>query len=175
MRLAAEGMNVVLADIEQAPLDRTAADLQAVGRSAILPLLEASGEDHMINTASTAGLMASPRIAPDDIAKFGVVALTETGARELEARESPVGTSVPCPGAINTQIVFSDRNRLQDSVVQHAESTEEQQFKQRAAGLLANQGLRPQDVADMIVNAIRGRQLWILTHADWKRVMRPGG
>lgn len=238
-RFAAEGMNVVLADIEQAALDATVETLRGAGHSVIgvrtdvskaeaiaqlaevttrtfgnvhvvhnnagvvtagraeqltiadyewvlgvdlwsvihgvrtfLPLLEASGEGHMINTASTAGLMASPNIAPYNIAKFGVVALTETVARELEQRKSPIGVSVLCPGAINTKIVFSDRNRPSDSAAQHRDSTEEQQFKKRAGGLLANQGLPPENVADMIVGAIRSRRFWILTHPDWKRVMR---
>ncbi len=238
-RLAAEGMNVVLADIEQTALDRVVSELKAAGRSVFgvrtdvskaeaiehlarvttetfgaihlvhnnagvvtagraeqlsiadyewvlgvdlwsvihgvrtfLPLLEASGEGHMINTASTAGLMASPNIAPYNIAKFGVVALTETVARELEMRNSPIGVSVLCPGAINTQIVFSDRNRPQASAEHHQDSVEEQQFKQRAGGLLANQGMAPEQVADMIVNAVQSKQFWILTHPDWKRVMR---
>lgn len=238
-RLAAEGMNVVLADIEQAALDRTVAALKADGRSVIgvrtdvskaeaiehlaaetvktfgavhvvhnnagvvtagradqlsladyewvlgvdlwsvihgvrtfLPLLEASGEGHMINTASTAGLQASPNIAPYNIAKFGVVALTETVARELEIRRSPIGISVLCPGAINTQIVYSERNRPEASARQHQDSVEAEQFRKRAGGLLANQGMPPENVADMIVNAIRSKQFWILTHPDWKRVMR---
>lgn len=238
-RFAREGMNVVLADIEQSALDATVEGLRSAGHSVLgvrtdvskaeaiqhladetikhfgnvhvvhnnagvvtagraeqlsvadyewvlgvdlwsvihgvrtfLPLLEASGEGHMINTASTAGLMASPNIAPYNIAKFGVVALTETVARELEIRKSPIGISVLCPGAINTRIVFSDRNRPSDSAAEHRDSAEEQQFKQRAGGLLANQGMPPENVADMIVAAIMSRQFWILTHPDWKRVMR---
>ena len=238
-RLAAEGMNVVLADIEQAALERVVVELangghkvigvptdvsqwaqiqhlaeRAVaafgtvhvvhnnagvvtagraeqlsiadyewvlgvdlwsviyGVKAFLPLLEASGEGHMINTASTAGIQASANIAPYNIAKFGVVALSETVARELAARKSPIGVSVLCPGAINTRIVDSDRNRPQDSAAQHVPSSEGEQFRQRAGGLLAQQGLPPSAVADMVVNAIRTQQFWILTHPDWKRVMR---
>lgn len=238
-RLAAEGMNVVLADIEVPALDAVVGGLAAKGHRVVgvptdvskaeaiehlarmatkefgaihlvhnnagvvtagraetlsvadyewvlgvdlwsvihgvrtfLPLLEASGEGHMINTASTAGLMASPNIAPYNIAKFGVVALTETVARELEMRNSPIGVSVLCPGAINTQIVFSDRNRPDASAALHPNSVEEEQFKKRAGGLLANQGLAPEAVAEMIVNAVRSKQFWILTHTDWKRVMR---
>jgi len=141
------------------------------GVKAFLPLIEKAGEGHIINTASTAGLVATPHIAPYNIAKFGVVALTETLARELAVRKSPIGASVLCPGAVNTQIVKSERNRPTASKAAHKGSTEEDRFVAFSSRLLAEQGLDPTVVADQVVHAIRTNQFWILTHPDWKRVL----
>jgi NAD(P)-dependent dehydrogenase (short-subunit alcohol dehydrogenase family) len=142
------------------------------GVKAFLPLIEAAGEGHIVNTASTAGLVASPHIAPYNIAKFGVVALSETVARELKLKRSPIGVSVLCPGAINTRIVESDRNRPADSAASHVETPEERRFRSGAGTLLATRGLEPAAVAGMVVDAIRAQQFWVLTHPDWKRVLQ---
>jgi len=142
------------------------------GVKAFLPLIEKAGEGHIVNTASTAGLVASPHIAPYNIAKFGVVALTETLARELAIRKSPIGASVLCPGAVNTQIVRSERNRPDASKAAHRGSVEEDRFVGFSSKLLAQQGLDPAAVADKVVDAIRRNRFWILTHPDWKRVLQ---
>ena len=72
------------------------------------PLLTAQGEGHIVNTASTAGLQAMAGIGPYNVAKFGVVALSETLRAELDG--TGVGVSVLCPGAVNTRIVDAERN-----------------------------------------------------------------
>jgi short-subunit dehydrogenase len=58
----------------------------------------------VINTASTAGLQSAPSTGPYNVAKFGVVALSETLRMELAAEDSGVSVSVLCPGAINIQV-----------------------------------------------------------------------
>lgn len=141
------------------------------GVKAFLPLIKQTGEGHIVNTASTAGLQSSATIAPYNVAKFGVVALTETLRLELAAAKSPVSASVLCPGAINTQIVFSKRNRDSASAQDHATSAEEQAFEERAGALLAQQGKDPAEVADMVFDAICRDEFWILTHPEWKEVM----
>lgn len=142
------------------------------GIKAFVPLLKQSGEGHVVNTASTAGLQSSPTIAPYNVAKFGVVAITETLRLELEAEKSPVSASVLCPGAINTRIVDSKRNRAATSAQQHQSSAAEKAFESRAGRLLAEEGKDPAMVADLVVNAIRKNEFWILTHPEWKNVLK---
>lgn len=142
------------------------------GIKVFLPLLEASGVGHVINTASTAGLQSAANIAPYNVAKFGVVAASETLRMELKARQSQVSCSVLCPGAVNTQIVTSARNRSEDSAAQHASSQEEERFSENAGKLLKEQGLAPADVANMIVAAMEKDEFWILTHPEWKNVLQ---
>lgn len=142
------------------------------GIKVFLPLIEAAGEGHIINTASTAGIQSAANIAPYNVAKFGVVAATETLRQELKAKHSGVSCSVLCPGAVNTQIVTSSRNRDEESAADHQSSKEEKQFTEGAGQLLKNQGLDPIDVADMILNAIDQDDFWIITHPEWKEVMK---
>ena len=105
------------------------------------------------------------------MAKFGVVALTETLRLELEAENSAVSASVLCPGAINTRIVESKRNRAADSAKDHQTSDAEKSFEKFAGRLLAQEGKDPSEVAEMVVNAILKDEFWILTHPEWKQVM----
>ena len=142
------------------------------GIKAFLPLIRQYGEGHIINTASTNGLQASGSIAPYSVAKFGVVALTETLRLELDAEDLPISASVLCPGAINTQIVFSKRNRDSESAKEHSSSAQEKAFEKHAGALLAKHGKDPSEVADMVMAAIVNNDFWILTHSDWKKVMQ---
>ena len=141
------------------------------GIKAFLPFIKSAGEGHIVNTASTAGLQGPKGIAPYSAAKFGVVGITETLRLELEADQSPVSASVLCPGAINTQIVFSKRNRSVESAADHKTSDVEKGFEENAGALLANEGKDPAEVADMIAKGILANDFWIITHSYWKDVM----
>ena len=142
------------------------------GIKAFVPLIKQAGEGHIVNTASTAGLQGPGGIAPYAAAKFGVVGVTETLRVELDGSDTNVSASVLCPGAINTQIVFSKRNRSAQSAADHESSDVEERFEENAGALLANQGKDPGEVADMIVSAIRANDFWIITHPEWKNVMK---
>jgi NAD(P)-dependent dehydrogenase (short-subunit alcohol dehydrogenase family) len=137
------------------------------GVKVFLPLIREAGEGHIVNTASSAGLQSSPEIGPYNVAKFGVVALTETLALELRAERSAIGASVLCPGAIATRITESGRNRP-DAVAE----TETNRRFQSSASKIVNEGHSPDSVAERIVEAIRAREFWILTHPDWIDVLR---
>ncbi|HSS08599.1 MAG TPA: SDR family NAD(P)-dependent oxidoreductase [Acidimicrobiales bacterium] len=177
-RMAAEGMNVVVADTEERALDAVVDRLTSFGRPAIgvrtdvsqladlealadaatkafgaihvlcanagvmvggrieeltadewewvigvdvwavihavrvfLPLIERQCDGHLVATSSASGLAAPAFIAPYGVAKAGVIALMETLRRELDARQSPIGASVLCPGMVNTRLTESERNR----------------------------------------------------------------
>jgi NAD(P)-dependent dehydrogenase (short-subunit alcohol dehydrogenase family) len=131
------------------------------------PLLKAQGEGHIVNTASTAGLQANPGIAPYNVAKFGVVALSET--MRLEFDGTGVGVSVLCPGPVNTQIVAAERN-LPAGVAASSGAVADR-FRSGAGAVLAGQGLDPADVAGMVLDGILTNRFWILTHPDWVEKM----
>ena len=72
------------------------------------PLIERHGEGgHIVSTASIAGLISGNSL-PYNVAKYGVVALSEGLRAELSPRG--IGVSVLCPGFIRTRIVDSGRN-----------------------------------------------------------------
>lgn len=141
------------------------------GVNIFLPLVKQAGEGHIVNTASSAGLQSSANIAPYNVAKFGVVALTETLRLELGEGEAAIGTSVLCPGAVQTRICESERNREAAGVAAAADSATDQAFKD-LAGPIVDAGISPETVADMIITAIKNNDFWILTHPDWKAVMQ---
>ena len=69
------------------------------------PLIEQHGEGgHIVSTASIAGLISRQSNAYN-VAKYGVVALSEGLRFELAPRG--IGVSVLCPGFIRTQIMNS--------------------------------------------------------------------
>ncbi|HIG40988.1 MAG: SDR family NAD(P)-dependent oxidoreductase [bacterium] len=140
------------------------------GVKAFLPLIKQSGEGHIINTASTAGIASALNIGPYNVAKFGVVAMTETLKLQLKAEKSAIGASVLCPGAVNTRITESHRNRQPGSGEQ-PETETEIKFREGAGALLAK-GKDPDDVAEMVMHAIINQEFWIITHPEWKKVMQ---
>lgn len=140
------------------------------GVNIFLPLVKAAGEGHFINTASSAGLQATENIAPYNVAKFGVVALTETLRLELDAVEAPISASVLCPGAVSTRICESDRNREAAGGGVARSSATDDAFKAQA-GAIVEEGMSPDVVADMVMSAIKSDDFWIVTHPEWKDVM----
>jgi NAD(P)-dependent dehydrogenase (short-subunit alcohol dehydrogenase family) len=137
------------------------------GVRTFLPIMKEQRSGHIINTASTAGLQANAGIAPYNVAKFGVVALSET--LRLECEGSGVGISVLCPGAVNTSIVHAERNRPPD--VPPSLGPTAQRFQTVSAELLSTKGLPPASVAEMVLDAIRTDRFWVLTHPEWLTVL----
>lgn len=136
------------------------------GVRAFLPILRQQDEAHLFATASTCGLQASPGIAPYNVAKFGVVALMETVAHEL-GPDANVGVSVLTPGAVNTRIAYSERSMPDAVRAVHRSSPIEDRFLANSRALLAEKGMPPERVADLVFQAARERRFWIVTHDPW--------
>jgi NAD(P)-dependent dehydrogenase (short-subunit alcohol dehydrogenase family) len=77
------------------------------GCHVFVPILRRAGRGHLLNVASVAGLLCAPRMAAYNVAKAGVIALSETLAAEL--RGSGVGVTVLCPTFFRTNVVASGR------------------------------------------------------------------
>ncbi|PTU00947.1 alcohol dehydrogenase, partial [Pseudomonas sp. HMWF031] len=80
------------------------------GIRSFVPLLLRQGRAaHVINTASLAGLVSSPLMAPYNVTKQAVVALSETLHYELAMLGAPVSVSVLCPGPVASEIMASNQ------------------------------------------------------------------
>jgi NAD(P)-dependent dehydrogenase (short-subunit alcohol dehydrogenase family) len=77
------------------------------GCHVFVPRLKKQGHGHVLNVASAAGLLSAPRMGAYNVAKAGVVALSETLAAELVG--TGVGVTVVCPTFFETNIVRSGR------------------------------------------------------------------
>lgn len=135
------------------------------GHRVFQPHLMEHGDGHIVNTASIAGHTSFPGMAPYNVTKHGVVTLSETVYQELRAEGSTVGISVLCPGFVNTRIMESDRNRPEALARTTLVDDEEREaFRALARDFFAAQK-PPAEVADLIVAAIRSRQLYVFTDA----------
>jgi len=136
------------------------------------PLLVEQGEGHIVNTASMAGLLSAAFMAPYNIAKHGVVTLSETLFAELASLAPEVGVSVLCPGWVNTRIYDAGRygQGATGSVAADADPTggadDGAGFAEIVKGLVAD-GLEPADVAAQVLDAVLTRRFYVLTHPDW--------
>ena len=129
------------------------------------PLLLEQGEGHIVNTASMAGLTSPPYMSIYNVTKHAVVTLSETLFSELELEGGAVGVSVLCPGWVNTRIHEADRNRP-GGVVEPVPPLGGADMREMVTAMLAA-GLDPADVANEVLDAIRTRRFYILTHPEW--------
>ena len=135
------------------------------------PLIIGSGGGHIVNTASMAGLSSNPGMAPYNVAKHGVVTLSETMYVELEMTHPEVGVSVLCPGWVRTRIHESERNRADLPPVSEDPDETLLAMKEMVGNWIA-EGLQPAHVASLVVEAIRERRFYVLTHPEWQGMVR---
>jgi NAD(P)-dependent dehydrogenase (short-subunit alcohol dehydrogenase family) len=77
------------------------------GVSAAYKHMVKQGHGHIVNTASLAGLVPSPLLAPYSTVKFGVVGLSDS--LRVEAQAKGVDVTALCPGFIESGIYGSAR------------------------------------------------------------------
>jgi NAD(P)-dependent dehydrogenase (short-subunit alcohol dehydrogenase family) len=139
------------------------------GVKAFLPGLIEQGFGHVVNTASMAGLLSPGFMGPYNVAKHGVVTLTETLHAELQMVAPDVGVSVLCPGWVKTRIHEAERyeqSRAGRADDDEAAAATASMVRDTVEGLIAN-GLDPDDVAALVLDAVLTRRVYILTHPEW--------
>ena len=135
------------------------------GISAFLGLLKAQDEGHIVNTASVAGLFGSPFMGPYTASKFAVVGVSEVLHHELAMVGSQVGASVLCPSWVATRIHESERARPAELANPATPESDAM-----ASGIrdminsVVSEGMDPDDVAQLVLDAVLQRRFWILTH-----------
>jgi NAD(P)-dependent dehydrogenase (short-subunit alcohol dehydrogenase family) len=135
------------------------------GCKVFLPLLRQQPEGHIVNTSSVAALCGeAPTTAPYVASKAAVLGLSETLQRELEDAGEPIGVSVLLPGPVNTNIPTSERNRPKD--VPSLSGHPSQQRVQEFFRTVMTTWLEPDEVAAMVVAAIRDNRFYIVTHPE---------
>ncbi|MBT3311354.1 MAG: SDR family NAD(P)-dependent oxidoreductase [Desulfobacterales bacterium] len=127
---------------------------------------------HIVNTGSTGGITSNPGISAYNVSKHGVVTLSETLFYDLQAIESKVNVSVLCPGAVDTNLMNSNRNRRNRYTKPEIELTEEEKELKETRDRYLKDGMPPEKVAEEVFNAIRNEKFYILTHPDIKEFVR---
>jgi NAD(P)-dependent dehydrogenase (short-subunit alcohol dehydrogenase family) len=118
------------------------------GCKAFLPLLEAS-KGKIINIASMAALMQAPAMSNYNVAKAGVVALSESLLVEL--RQQEIGVHVVCPSFFQTNLLDSFRGPTPA-------------MKAQVGKLLESSPITAADIADYIFQQVAQGEFMILPH-----------
>lgn len=114
------------------------------------PLFKQQQRGQFVNIASMAGLLNPPAMANYNVAKAGVVALSDTLAAELSPWN--IGTLVVCPSYFQTNLAESLR-------------THDPLTKAALGKLLASSDLTADDIAEGIVKAVESGEKLYLPHA----------
>ena len=137
------------------------------GVEAFVPRMIAQKQGgHVLFTASFAGLVPNRNLGPYCVTKFGVVALAECLGKDLV--EHGIGVSILTPMRVATNIATSSRNRpieLGGPSVTRLYSEEE-----RAS--LSGRELPVDVVGDLVVEAVRRKDLYIQTHREAREFLR---
>ncbi len=158
--------------------DRTVADWEWVlgvnlwgiihAIKAFVPRMIAAGEPgHIVNTSSLAGVVSNAYSGPYTTSKFAALGLTECLAHDLAAANAPIGASVLIPGAVNTRIAESTRNRPEafaDGV-----GAADAAFVDQMLAKQSETGADPLAVADLVLDAVRTGQFLIPTSPGYAK------
>ena len=143
------------------------------GVRAFLPLMLAQDEEgHVVNTCSATALVTANSMY--GITKHAALAFSETVYAQLKQQDAKVGISALCPGLVTTRIFEGWRNRPPELRNEASpEGTEQgRQTRRMMHERLAAQGLAPDRVADLVMEAIRDERFYVTTDSDWDERMR---
>jgi NAD(P)-dependent dehydrogenase (short-subunit alcohol dehydrogenase family) len=138
------------------------------GVHTFLPVFARQGTPaHIVNTASIAGVVSGVAyLGPYAVSKVGVVSLSETLRQEFEMTGRPIGVSVLCPSATNTNCMEGERNRPGLLGIEARTPDAEQWRLAIRSGFTGPAGKEPEEVAAMVVDAIRRNRFWVISHGD---------
>ena len=129
---------------------------------AFIPSMLAGGEPgHVVCTSSVGGIAVAPSMSAYIVSKHAVRVLGQCLAAELATVDAPIGVSVLMPGAVSTRIFADAQSSPTDS---DAESQ-----RRHLDAMLANEGIKPEQVATMTFEAVARDQLFIHTHPEASR------
>lgn len=120
------------------------------GCKTFVPMLLAQHSGHVINIASFAGIATPPGMASYNVAKAGVIALSES--LRAETLDEGVDVSVACPSFFQTNLVESFRG-----------GAAARQFTQ---AVMARSAVTADEVANDLYQAVCDRQFMVISHPE---------
>ncbi len=122
-----------------------------------LPRMREQGGGCILNVASAAGLMSSPKLGPYNVTKSAVVSLSET--LDAELLKSPVNVRVLCPTFFATNLLEGAR-------------TTEPQALGSADRLMQQSRYSAEDIARAALDGVTRRDLYIVPMLDGRLLWR---
>jgi NAD(P)-dependent dehydrogenase (short-subunit alcohol dehydrogenase family) len=118
---------------------------------AFLPMMESAGSGHVINVASAAGIVQSPGMASYNVAKGGMIALSET--LQAEVAGFGIGVTVVCPSFFTTNLMESYRGPDEGA-------------RDLAGRLMDRSKLDADDIADAVYKGYRDKDFFVFGHGE---------
>lgn len=119
------------------------------GCKTFTPLLARQGQGHIVNVASFAGIASAPGMVTYNVAKAGVISLSESLRHELSAEN--IDVSVVCPAFFPTNLM---------------ESMNKEATKALVTKLMKRSGVTADNVAQHIYKGVEDRDFMLITHKD---------
>ncbi len=139
---------------------------------AFLPALRASAPDaHILTTASLGGLVTEVRapIGAYTASKYACVGYSEMLRAELAGRG--IGVSVLCPGVVASNLMGTSAENRPDAFGEQAAPQLTPERGGDDAARLAGFAMAAEDVAPIVVRAIRANRLHVITHPQTRRLV----
>lgn len=116
------------------------------------PMFKVQGGGYIVNTASSAGTLAGPEMAAYNVAKAGVVSLSETLKTELG--KDNIGVSVICPTVFVTSLgeTLPGERQMESNLLKQLEAS----------------SVTADDIVDDMMRAVEKDRLYVITQADAK-------
>lgn len=135
------------------------------GVAACLPHFREHNEGaHIVTTASMGGLLPGAQAGVYTATKFGAVGLME--ALRIELEKTNVGTSVFCPGGVNTDNRPAEIQAAEAAAAAEAAKREGRPVRPRFGGM------DPLEAGERVLNGVRNNDLYILSHPEFKPGMQ---
>jgi NAD(P)-dependent dehydrogenase (short-subunit alcohol dehydrogenase family) len=128
------------------------------GCQAAIPKMRAQGHGYVLNVASAAGLLSPPAMSTYNVAKAGVVALSET--LYAEYKNAGIRVSVLCPTFFRTKIIETQRG-----------ASTEKEVAQIKRWMERSQVQAP-EVAKAAIDAVRDGKLYVQPMRDGRKAWR---
>lgn len=123
------------------------------GSKAVVPLLRKQGFGHVVNIASLAGVASAPMMASYNVAKAGVISLSESLRSDLSG--TGVGVTVVCPSFFVSDLHSTARTSNAD--------------QQRIVAKMVNKAqYTADDIAAIVARAVDAKRFMVLPQKDAK-------
>ena len=133
-------------------------------------MLKQGNECHIVNTSSIEGIISNGvGGATYGVCKHALVHLTERLALELEENGPNIKVSVLCPGFVKTNIFLSALSRVTEErrkEILNLDARSEERAEEIKTFMEESPIIQPDEVADIVFQAIKKEKLYIFTHKD---------
>lgn len=131
------------------------------GCHTFIPKMKESGGGHVINTASTAGIIPVMGFAPYCAPKAAVVSLSQILKMEL----SPfgIGVTVICPSPVDTNIIENSLKQIEVGCIEETDWAVEM-----VKTAMKKSRVSAENLADKVVEAVENNRFYVLANASSK-------